>query len=55
MCKSDMSPCTGQGVNSTNKRKLVSSNCVFAALPVNREEKTTLLTQGSWETGLDMG
>lgn len=42
MRKSNMSPCTGQGVNSTNKRKLVSLNGVFAASPVNRVEKTTL-------------
>lgn len=55
MRKSNMSLCTRQGVNSTNKRKLVSSNFVFAALPVNREEKTNVVTQGSRETELDMG
>lgn len=55
MHMSTMSPCTGQGVNSTNKRKLVSFNCVLAALPVNRTKKTTFVTQESWETGLDVG
>lgn len=44
MRKSNMILCTRQGVNSTNKRKLVSSNFVFAALPVNREEKTNVVT-----------
>lgn len=53
MRKSDTSPCTGQDVNSINQRKLVSFNCVFAASPVSRVEKTT--DQGSWETGLDVG
>lgn len=56
MHKSNMSPCTGQGVSSTNKIKLVSFNCVFADLPVSRVEKTMLRKQqGSWEIGLDTG
>lgn len=38
----NISPFTGQDVNNNNKRKRVSFDCVFSALPVNQGKKTKL-------------
>lgn len=42
MHRPNIGPFTSQSVNNTNKRKLVSFDCVFSALPVKRAKKTNL-------------
>lgn len=42
MLRPNISPFTGQGMDNTNKRNLVSFKCVFPALPVNQVKKTKL-------------